>query len=473
MASHDVVLLTSGQREVAERFGRFFQAFGDSYQLHTIGDLDGIKAYLQAQENRTPDLLLLDLTLPRANAFEVLDWTRQQARFNALPVIVTAAPNELQQISRGYQMGANAFLTKPPAFGELRDVLLALEEPETAEAGEPENGYEEAPMVLVKSQFVALGEAIEQAGISRPITALEDIETAKAHLHKQAGTGELPVFVDLGLGQRAIELIEWAKADARIARTPIVVLCTPGDIRALSRAADAGADLFLVKPVTPAKLAQIRQWLPESWSRMELQPRPLPSAKGPALENEALQQQDANETPDIATINLAASEVLYVAGNSTDRHMFSTAMAQGSAAFKLELLEAFADVVEYVRHKGESRRITSAGPGCLLLDSATIGEASSEILRWIRNQSSFPEVVVVMLSNLDDPETVQAMYRAGADYYLVKPKSFAGLLSIVSIIDAGLRQVPEEFAEFERLPEYRDRFGNPPNPDPASMQCAE
>jgi DNA-binding response OmpR family regulator len=473
MASHDVVLLTSGHREVAETFRRFFQAFGEAYQLHTIADLEGIKAYLQGQQTRTPDLLLLDLTLPRAHAFEVLDWTRQQARFSALPVIVTAAPNELQQISRGYQMGANAFLTKPPAFGELRGVLLALDETETEEPGKSENRDDEAPMVLVKSQFMELREAVQRTGISTPITAFEDIETAKTHLQKHAGTGDLPVLVDLDLGQQAIELIEWAKADARIARTPIVVLCTPGDIRALSRAADAGADLFIVKPVTPAKFAQIRQWLPESWSRTELQRRPFPNADGPALENESLQQQGANQTPEIATINLATPEVLYVAGNSTDRHMFATAMAQDFAAFKLEFLEGFADVVEYVRQKGESRRITSAGPGCLLLDSATIGEASSEILRWIRNQSSFPEVVVVMLSNLDDPEIVQSMYRTGADYYLVKPKSFAGLLSIVSIMDAGLRQSPEEFAEFERLPEYRDRFGNPPNPDPAGMQCAE
>jgi len=65
------------------------------------------------------------------------------------------------------------------------------------------------------------------------------------------------------------------------------------------------------------------------------------------------------------------------------------------------------------------------------------------------------------LSETDDHETVKAIYRAGADYYLVKPKTFGGLLSIVNVIDAGLRQTPSALQDLKHLPEYRDKSGNP------------
>jgi DNA-binding response OmpR family regulator len=335
--------------------------------------------------------------------------------------------------------------------------LLALQSQETGESAEPATVADGAPLVLVKSELMGLQEAFGQAGISSPVRALEDIESAKTHLQNQGSeTVEAPIFVDLDLGEAAFEFIEWAKENGQTKRSPIVVLSRPGDIAAVSRAADAGAGLFIVKPVTAQKLSQLGEWIPSIRTNTEFG-APRPERDSAAKE----------------TINLSRPEILYVAASPPDRHLFSTAMSEVSVTFAVEFLQSFADVVEYVRQKGASRRITSAAPCCLLLDHATVGDASREVLRWIRNQSSFPDVVVVLLSDTDDPITVKSMYRAGTDYYLVKPKSFAGLLSIVGIIEAGSRQEPQAFDDFANLPEYRDRFGNPPTPDPGAIQCAE
>jgi DNA-binding response OmpR family regulator len=480
MASHGVVvLLLTDAGEVVGLLDRLFQAFGGMYKLHTVENGETAKAYLQGTDKYNDrehypiaGLLLLDLKARSTHGFEVLEWVRKQAQFNDLPVVVLAGADEGLQISRSYTLGANAFLTKQPAFGELRAVLQALRSQQTEEPEVPHIGEDEAPLVVVKSQFMGLREAFEQTAIPSRVKALEDIESAKAHLENQASQCELPLFVDLDLGEDAFELIEWATKNARLAGSRIIGLCTPGDIQGVSRAADSGAGLFIVKPVTPQKLAQIGEDISDAWNEKMLRQHPARGKSERQMrESEGVPQDREREEATTATINLSGPRILYVAGNPTDQNLFSTVMSQGSVAFTVEFLQGFAEVVEYVRHRGESRRITSASPSCLLLDSATVGEGSREILRWIRNQSSFPEIVVVMFSDTDDPKIIESTYRAGVDYYLVKPKSFEGLLSIANIIDTGLRQVPEDFHGLARLPEYRDRFGNPPTPDPAGVEC--
>jgi CheY-like chemotaxis protein len=475
MTTTSVVLLITESREVADVFGRLLEAFGARYRLYTVGNGAPARAYLERTDAYAdwgrcpmPDILLLDLKMPVADGFKELEWIRTRRELKDIPLVVLTESNEIQ-VGRSYRMGANAFLTKPPTFGELRDVLLALQSEETEEGEVPE--IDQAPMVVVKSEFMGLRAAFDQTGFPSQIKALEDIATAKAHLAVQAGNHkrELPLFVDLDLGEGAFELIEWVKRDPRLSASPIVVLCKPGDIEGLSRAADSGAELFLVKPVTATKLSQLglQEKISDAWEKAKLPgKRPRKKEDPPVAGSETSQGA-------VEAISLSRPGILYIPGNPTDRHLFSAAMSQGAATFAVEYLESFADIVECVRHKGESRRITSASPGCLLLDDAAVREASGEILRWIRNQSGFPRLLVVMFSDKDDPVTVRSAYRAGVDYYLVKPKSFEGLLSIMNIMERGLRQVPAEFVDFRQLPEYRDRFGHPPTPGALGAQCAE
>lgn len=171
-------------------------------------------------------------------------------------------------------------------------------------------------------------------------------------------------------------------------------------------------------------------------------------------------------------IDLRQPVVFYVAENPADQHLFSAAMSQGRATFSVQFLQRFSDVLDHLREKGESRRITSDRPCCLLLDTANGGESACDILRWIRHQSTFPELLLVVMSQTDNPQMVKAFYRAGADYYLGKPKSFEGLIAIVNAIDAGLREAPPRFHGFIRLPEYRDAIGNAPAAGATGEQCA-
>lgn len=67
-------------------------------------------AYTDAPQ---PDIILLDLNLPRINGDEILDEIRSDERLNKIPVIVLTSSQAEEDVIRSYELQANAFLTKP------------------------------------------------------------------------------------------------------------------------------------------------------------------------------------------------------------------------------------------------------------------------------------------------------------------------------------------------------------------------
>jgi CheY-like chemotaxis protein len=64
-------------------------------------------------EIHTPDLILLDINLPKMNGHEVLDIIRQDENLKHLPVIVLSTSSSNKDISMSYQQHADGFITKP------------------------------------------------------------------------------------------------------------------------------------------------------------------------------------------------------------------------------------------------------------------------------------------------------------------------------------------------------------------------
>ncbi|GAB4019440.1 response regulator [Spirosoma migulaei] len=74
------------------------------------------------QSDALPDLVILDLNMPRLNGFEALQLLRAEPLFQELPVVVLSTSSVEQDRERALQLGANGFLTKPPTL----DRILAL-----------------------------------------------------------------------------------------------------------------------------------------------------------------------------------------------------------------------------------------------------------------------------------------------------------------------------------------------------------
>ncbi|QNN24562.1 response regulator [Planctomycetales bacterium ZRK34] len=79
-------------------------------QITTAGD--GIEA-LGMIEQSLPDLILLDVMMPRMSGFEVCQKLKSDPQTRAIPIIMVTALNELGDIERGVESGTDDFLTKP------------------------------------------------------------------------------------------------------------------------------------------------------------------------------------------------------------------------------------------------------------------------------------------------------------------------------------------------------------------------
>lgn len=93
-----------------------FSKAGITADLRFVDDGDAAIQYLESrdqQKNPTPDILLLDLKMPRLDGFSVLEWVRLQPGLKRLLVIVLTSSDSLLDINHAYDLGANSYLVKP------------------------------------------------------------------------------------------------------------------------------------------------------------------------------------------------------------------------------------------------------------------------------------------------------------------------------------------------------------------------
>jgi two-component system, chemotaxis family, response regulator Rcp1 len=94
---------------------------------------DGVEAmeYLRQkgkyQQSPRPDLILLDLNLPRKDGREVLEELKSDADLKTIPVVVLTSSKEEQDVFRSYQLHANCYITKPVNFERFIEVIQSIE----------------------------------------------------------------------------------------------------------------------------------------------------------------------------------------------------------------------------------------------------------------------------------------------------------------------------------------------------------
>jgi len=74
-----------------------------------------------------PSLILLDLKMPRATGFEVLQWIRAHPdHLGRIPVVVLSGSEMQQDIQQAYNTGANSYMVKPLGFDALVSLVKSL-----------------------------------------------------------------------------------------------------------------------------------------------------------------------------------------------------------------------------------------------------------------------------------------------------------------------------------------------------------
>jgi len=88
------------------------QAYLDDFECETLAAHDGIEA-LEMIAQRQPDLVLLDVMMPKMSGFEVCRRLKSNPETQTIPIIMVTALNEFGDIERGIDSGTDDFVSKP------------------------------------------------------------------------------------------------------------------------------------------------------------------------------------------------------------------------------------------------------------------------------------------------------------------------------------------------------------------------
>jgi chemotaxis family two-component system response regulator Rcp1 len=99
--------------------------------LHVVGDGEAALAFLRQQAPYAgaprPDVILLDLNLPRKGGREVLAEIKADDNLKDIPVVVLTSSEDEEDILRSYKLHANCYITKPVTFQQFVQVVKAIE----------------------------------------------------------------------------------------------------------------------------------------------------------------------------------------------------------------------------------------------------------------------------------------------------------------------------------------------------------
>ena len=95
-----------------------------STHLTTVGDGEQLMKYLSENSEHLPDVLFLDLNMPRKNGFECLAEIKLSDKLQALPIVVFSTSFEQQVVNLLYQNGAQHFIRKPSEFSQFKRIIL-------------------------------------------------------------------------------------------------------------------------------------------------------------------------------------------------------------------------------------------------------------------------------------------------------------------------------------------------------------
>jgi CheY-like chemotaxis protein len=105
----------------------FFKEAVEELQLPTklssLHDGEQLMQHLNNETNKLPDVLFLDLNMPRKNGFECLSEIKLDQRLKQLPVIIFSTSFEQEVVNLLYKNGAQYFIRKPSEFSQFKKII--------------------------------------------------------------------------------------------------------------------------------------------------------------------------------------------------------------------------------------------------------------------------------------------------------------------------------------------------------------
>jgi CheY-like chemotaxis protein len=127
-----ILLLAEDEDNDVVLFQRALRKAGVNISLHRVSDGEEAINYIGGKDGFKdrhafpfPDLVVVDLKMPRKNGIDVIDWVRQ-SEAKRLRILVLSSSQEKKDVNKAFDSGANAYMTKPHNFEELTSMIKHL-----------------------------------------------------------------------------------------------------------------------------------------------------------------------------------------------------------------------------------------------------------------------------------------------------------------------------------------------------------
>jgi CheY-like chemotaxis protein len=126
-SKHLKILLCDDDSDDCYFFSEALDTLPNSTQLTTVHNGEQLMQLLTKETNELPDVLFLDLNMPRKNGFECLLELKLNETLKQLPVIIFSTSFEQEVVNQLHKNGAQYYIRKPTEFSQLQKLIqLAL-----------------------------------------------------------------------------------------------------------------------------------------------------------------------------------------------------------------------------------------------------------------------------------------------------------------------------------------------------------
>jgi two-component system, cell cycle response regulator len=223
---------------------------------------DNGRTALEIAQSELPDVILLDVMMPRMNGFEVCRELKANPRTADVPVVMVTALSDVANRLKGLEVGADDFLTKPvndiALFARVRSLVRLkrmMEELRVREGicgrfgnGDVPAAEDTGParILIVESDAFSAARMAETLGpIAGSITNVSSCAEAQALLTADT---EL-IIASLSVPGEPLRLVTQCRANEAFRQLPILLIAENKDLPQLAKGLDLGANDYLVRPV--------------------------------------------------------------------------------------------------------------------------------------------------------------------------------------------------------------------------------
>jgi DNA-binding response OmpR family regulator len=249
MPNQQKILIIEDEKTLLEAIAKKLEM--ENYIVDTA--LDGEEG-LEKIKNNKPDLILLDILMPKVDGFEVLENLNKDPELSKIPVIIISNSGQPVEIERAMALGVKDYLIK--AEFDPQEVIIKIKNI-LGRSLKEENGNGQNKQGSTKNILIIEDDQLLRSLCSKKL-AMEgfDVDTAidaQQGLEKIKNNKPDLILLDLVLpGMSGFEILKIVKAnpDQKIAATPVIILSNLGQESDIKKGKELGAADYLIKATT-------------------------------------------------------------------------------------------------------------------------------------------------------------------------------------------------------------------------------